>query len=125
MDGVAGGSTLPSFWQVLAALMLVLGLLLLALRMLRRFGGRPGAEESVRMIRVQRLGPKRELQILRVDDDVFTIYRQDGALAVLKREPAAIETEPAAVASPPVVAALGRRLLAMAATAGGRTRGRP
>lgn len=83
MDLGLQGSTGPAVWQVFAALAGVLALLILVLRALQRWqpGQRPDAR--VRLLSVQRLGPRRELQVLRVGDEVHTLYRQEGAMVLL------------------------------------------
>ena len=85
MDVGASTGAMPSFWQVAAALVAVLGLLVLALKALRRLQPH-GAGDHARLLQVRRLGPKRDLEVLRVDDEVYTIYRHDGGLVLLRRE---------------------------------------
>ncbi|MEZ4388749.1 MAG: hypothetical protein R3D98_14495 [Candidatus Krumholzibacteriia bacterium] len=125
MDALGSGAGLPSFWQVGAALVTVLALLVLALKLLGRCQRRPGAEQA-RLLQVRRLGPRRELEVLLVDDEVYTIYRHDGGLAVLKHEPEASYAARRPEAAPqPTAAFLGRKLLALAASAGGSVRSVP
>jgi len=120
--GATGGS-MPSFWQVGAAMVTVLALLILALKFLGRLQNGRGAQDSVRLLKVRRLGPKRDLETLRVDDEVFTIYRHDGGMVLLRRESHVdyVEREPV-VTPDTAVAGLGRKLMAMAASAGGSSR---
>lgn len=124
MDVGASTGAMPSFWQVAAALVAVLGLLVLALKALRRLQPH-GAGDHARLLQVRRLGPKRDLEVLRVDDEVYTIYRHDGGLVLLRREACARwdARQPEAPAAP-AARALGRRLLALAA-AGGRSEDPP
>jgi len=123
MDALgSGGASVVSFWQVCGALLTVLGLLVVALKFLSRFQRQPGAD-STRILRVRRLGPRRELEVLQVDDQVYTLYRHDGGLAVLKCEAAATyraREDDDAVA--PTATQIGRKLRAMAAAAGGGAR---
>lgn len=119
MTSLAG----PSFWQVAAALVAVLGLLIVAMKFLRQLAP-AGGPASARLRRCQRLGPKRELEALEIDGEVFTVYRHDGGLVLLKSEPTEAweARQPADVSRS--TAAVGRQLKAMVAVAGGLTRGR-
>lgn len=75
-----------SWWQTLGGLAAVFGLLLVSLKALGKWNRRSGASESS-LLKVLHLGPKREIQILRVGDQVHYIYRHDGAMVALKTEP--------------------------------------
>jgi len=123
MDALgSGGNSVASFWQVAGALLTVLGLLVVALKVLNRFQRQQGSDRT-RILQVRRLGPRRELEVLQVDDDVYTLYRHDGGLAVLKCEAeAAYRARADADAPAPSATILGRKLRAMAAAAGGGTR---
>jgi len=81
----AGG---PSWWQTAGGLLLVFGLLVLCLKYLGRFN-RKRAEHQADLKAVWRLGPKREIQVLRLGDEVHYIYRHDTAMVLLKNEPLA------------------------------------
>ena len=107
-------------WQAGIALAAVLGLLIVVLKLLKRLQTGTG-DASVRVLGVQRLGPRRELQQLRVGDDVHTIYRHEGAMVVLKTEDLGAwqATRPQTGAAP---LQIGKKLRALAAAAGGRTR---
>ncbi len=112
----------PSYWQVGAALLAVLGLIVVAMKGLQRLQGLAAGDDEIRLLSVRRLGPRREIQRLRVGDAVHTIYRHDGAMVVLGAEPwreasATAEPTPAAVDRP-----VGTRLRALIAAAGGRAR---
>ena len=111
----------PSYWQVGAALVAVLGLLVVALKFLQRWQGDRAQGGDVRLLSVRRLGPRRELQVLRVGEQVHTIYRHDSAMVLLDTESHAdhVATQPAPTAH---AAPLRRRLMALAAAAGGATR---
>ena len=127
MDVAATGGSMPSFWQVAGAMVAVLALLVLALKFLGRLQNGGGGQDRVRLLRVRRLGPKRDLETLLLDDDVFTIYRHDGGMVVLRQEPLATHQarEPETCGTQAVatsVAGLGRKLMALAASAGGPTR---
>jgi hypothetical protein len=119
----AGLGSGPDLWQVGGALVAVLALLVVALKGLQRLQAAGGGDETVRMLSVRRLGPRRELQRLRVGDEVHTIYRHDGAMVVLGREPWTPSATPtgegqAARADTPWRAPLR----ALVAAAGGRIR---
>ena len=111
----------PSFWQVGSALLAVLALLVVVLKFLQRWQRTDGAGADVRLLSVRRLGPRRELQTLRVGNEVHTLYRHEAAMVLLKTESLAGEraaADPDAVpASPP----LHRRLRALVGAAGGST----
>ncbi len=120
MDAVGStGAGLPSFWHLASAMVTVLALLVLALKLLGRFQRQQGGERT-RVLQVRQLGPKRDLEVLQVDDEVYTIYRREGGLAVLKQEALAqyLDRRPLADERP-AAANLGRKLLALAAAAGG------
>lgn len=119
MDALGGGSTsVTSFWQVAGALLTVLGLLVVALKVLNRFQRQRGNDRT-RLLQVRRLGPKRELEILQVDDQVFTLYRHDGGLVVLRCEDLAAHGARLTEEAPgPAATVIGRKLRAMAAAAG-------
>lgn len=125
MEASLAGGTMPSFWQVGAALLTVLALLVLALKGLGRLQrNQDGA--GARLLQVRRLGPRRELEVLKVDGEVFTIYRRDSGLAVLKQEShEGYRARQAAAPAGKPGTSLGRRLLALAAAAGGATASRP
>lgn len=120
MDGGALAQG-PSYWQVGAALAAVLGLLVVVLRFLQRWQGAGGQGSDVKLLSVRRLGPRREVQVLRVGDRVHTIYRHDAAMVLLasegQAEQAAAQPDPPAAPAP-----LGRRLRALVAAAGGTVR---
>ncbi len=111
----------PSLWQVGAALAAVLGLVVVAMKGLQRLQGLSGGEDDVRLLSVRRLGPRREVQRLRVGEAVHTIYRHDGAMVVLAQEPWRETVVPAAPVAGGTGSA-GQRLRALAAAAGGRVR---
>ena len=74
-----------SWWQAIGGTVAVFALLLLALRFLARWQGaaRSGAAA---ILAVLPLGPRREIQVLRVREQVHYVYRQDGALVLLGSE---------------------------------------
>jgi flagellar biogenesis protein FliO len=120
MDPAAIGG--PSYWQVGAALAAVLGLVVVALKALQRLQGGGDQDAEVRLLSVRRLGPRRELQRLRVGDRVHTIYRHDGAMVVLRDDPWTPATVAETTPAPDAAAALGTRLRTLVASAGGRVR---
>ncbi len=78
-----------SVWQALAGMAVVFGLLMLFMKLLGRFNkSRSTADSSI--VAVWHLGPKREIQVLRLGENVHYIYRYDGSMVVLKEEPLAV-----------------------------------
>lgn len=77
-----------SWWQTAGGLLIVFGLLVVFLKLLGRVHRR-ASHGRAEVLSVWNLGPRREVQILRLDDEVHTIYRHDGAMVTLKREPLA------------------------------------
>jgi len=120
MDAATLG-TGPSYWQVGAALVAVLGLLVVLLKGLQRWQGASQQSADAQLLSVRRLGPRRELQILRVGEQVHTIYRHESAMVLLETASSAdheaARPEPAA-AQP----SLPRRLMTLVAAAGGASR---
>ena len=85
-----GGGTVAadsgiSWCQTLGGLVAVFGLLILSLKLLSKWNRRSGGSESS-LLTVWHMGPKREIQILRLGDQVHYVYRHDGAMVVLKAE---------------------------------------
>lgn len=74
-----------SWWQTLGGLILVFGLLLLCLRLLGRLQ-RSASPSPAKLLAVWSVGPKREIQVLRLADEVHYIYRHDGAMVLLKHQ---------------------------------------
>jgi hypothetical protein len=74
-----------SWWQTVGGLVAVFALLLLSLKLLGRFQRRSGAARAS-VLTVWHLGPRREIQVLHLDDEVHYVYRHDGAMVVLQRE---------------------------------------
>jgi hypothetical protein len=83
--GTFTADTGMSWWQTLGGLAVVFGLLLVSLKLLGRWNRRTGAAESS-LLTVWPLGPKKEIQVLRLEDQVHYIYRHDGAMVVLQTE---------------------------------------
>jgi len=82
-----------SWWQTLGGLAVVFGLLLVSLKLLGRWNRRTGAAETS-LLTIWNLGPKKEIQVLRLEDQVHYIYRHDGAMVVLQTKRLAdFETE--------------------------------
>jgi hypothetical protein len=86
VSGTALQSGGPSWWQVAGALAAVLALLFLTLRLLSRWH-RTTAHDQAALLTVWPLGPRREIQIIRLYDEVHFVYRHEGGLVVLRREP--------------------------------------
>lgn len=85
LPGLSEGGGGFSLWQSLGGLILVFGLLILCLKLLGRFNRRHNPGQSS-LLTVWPLGPKREIQILRLGDEVHYIYRHEGAMVLLKQE---------------------------------------
>ncbi len=117
----AGGLDGASAGQVIGGLAIVLALLLLALRALQRWRPDRGADAAVRLLSVRRLGPRRELQELRVGDAVHTIYRHEAAMVLLQSEPWSDHVARRGAAGQPTPARRRPPLKAWLAAAGGRT----
>ena len=77
-----------SWWQTIGGLVIVFGLLILCLKLLGKWSRRTVGAES-RLLTVWNLGPKREIQLLRLGEEVHYIYRHDGSMVVLRTEPVA------------------------------------
>lgn len=85
LPGVMANGSGFNIWQSLGGLAVVFGLLLLCLKLLGRFN-RQRAGGQAAMLTVWPLGPKREIQVLRLEDEVHYIYKHDGAMVLLKQE---------------------------------------
>jgi flagellar biogenesis protein FliO len=81
-----GGTGGGNVWQSLGGLALVFGLLVICLKLLGRLN-RTQKSGKVCLLKVWPLGPKREIQVLRLEAVVHYIYRHDGAMVLLKEEP--------------------------------------
>ena len=84
-SGAYAVDTGMSWWQTLGGLVFVFGLLLVCLKLLGRLNRRSGAAETS-LLTVWHLGPKREVQVLRLGDQVHYVYRHDGAMVTLRTE---------------------------------------
>ncbi len=80
----AGGGA--SWWQTAAAMLAVFALLVLFLRLLGRLSPAAQGREAA-LLAVHPLGARREIQVLRFKDQVHYIYRHEGAMLALAREP--------------------------------------
>jgi hypothetical protein len=87
-DGAFVADTSISWWKTVGGLIVVFGLLIVSLKLLGKFNRRSGGAESS-LLTVWHLGPKREIQLLRLGEQVHYIYRHDGAMVTLKSEPLA------------------------------------
>jgi flagellar biogenesis protein FliO len=72
-----------SLWQAFGGMAVVFGLLMLFLKFLGRMN-RHGGNKETQLLTVWHLGPKREIQILRLGEMVHYIYRHEGSMVVLK-----------------------------------------
>ena len=77
-----------SLWQTLGGLLAVFGLLMVSLKLLGKLNRRGGAGQAD-VLTVWPLGPKREIQVLRLGDEVHYIYRHESAMVLLKNGPLA------------------------------------
>ena len=75
-----------SWWRTIGALIIVFALLVLCLKLLARFGRR-GALGQARILTVWHLGPRREVQVLRLGEEVSYVYRHENAMVLLRQEP--------------------------------------
>lgn len=80
-----GGGTQGSVWQAIGGLAVVFGLLLLFMKLLGKLNKR-GGNTDTSVVAVWHLGPKREIQVLRLGNMVHYIYRHEGSMVVLKEE---------------------------------------
>jgi flagellar biogenesis protein FliO len=75
-----------SWWQTMGGLLAVFGLLFLTLKFLGKVNsGRTGSNQAA-ILTVWNLGPKREIQVLKLGEEVHYIYRHDGAMVPLKMQ---------------------------------------
>ncbi len=82
-SALSGGG---SWWRMIGGLAVVFGLLVLCLKLVTRYGnGRQGAPQA-RLLTVWHLGPRREVQVLRLGDEVSYLYRHESAMVLLRQE---------------------------------------
>lgn len=81
-----GGGGGFSWWQAAGAMLVVLALLAVVLRLLARFQ-RPSGRGLAAVARVVPLGPRRELEVVRLRGRAHFVYRREGALVLLGDEP--------------------------------------
>ena len=74
-----------SWWRTIGGLAVVFGLLFLCLKLVTRYGRKSGAAQA-RVLAVWHLGPKREIQVLRLGEDVSYVYRHENAMVLLRQE---------------------------------------
>ncbi len=82
---LVGGGIGFSWWQAIGGTLAVFALLLICLKLLGRVHGQ-GKQAEAAVITVWPLGPKREIQIIRLRDEVHYVYRHESGLVVLERE---------------------------------------
>lgn len=81
LEGNAG----VSWWQTVGGLAAVFALLIVFLKFLGRWQRGSGHERAA-LLAVWPLGPRREIQVLRLGEDVHYVYRHDGAMVTLRQE---------------------------------------
>jgi hypothetical protein len=74
------------WWRAILGTVVVFALLILCLRLLRRWPG-AGGHASARVEAVWPLGPRREIHIVRLGDQVHYVYRNEQGLVLLREEP--------------------------------------
>jgi hypothetical protein len=76
-----------SWWRLIGSFLLVAGMLVLTLKLLTRWqvGRAPG---EFKLLEVSPLGPKRSVERLRYRDEELVIYRSEGAMLLVDRQPA-------------------------------------
>ncbi|MCK9997097.1 MAG: hypothetical protein KAH56_12560 [Candidatus Krumholzibacteria bacterium] len=85
-EGAFAAGSGMSWWQTVGGLVAVFGLLMVSLKLLGKWNRRSGGSDSS-LLTVWHLGPKREIQVLKLGDQVHYIYRHDGSMVVLQTEP--------------------------------------
>ncbi len=75
-----------SWWQTMGGLLVVFGLLFLTLKLLGKINNNRSGSHKASILAVWNLGPKREIQVLQLGDEVHYIYRHDGAMVPLKMQ---------------------------------------
>ncbi|MFO7653889.1 MAG: flagellar biosynthetic protein FliO [Candidatus Krumholzibacteriia bacterium] len=81
LDTAGGG-----WWRAMAGMAVVFGLLVICLRLLRRWPGARGSG-AARVEAIWPLGPRREIHVVRLGDEIHYVYRNEQGLALLRREP--------------------------------------
>lgn len=83
----SGATTAPglAWWQAVGGTLAVFALLLLFLRFLARWQRAPRQRQAA-LLAVVPLGPRREIEVLRLRDRVHYLYRHEGALVSLASE---------------------------------------
>jgi hypothetical protein len=77
----AGGG----WWRAVLGMVAVFALLVICLRLLRRWPG-VGGHGAAGVEAVWPLGPRREIHVVRLDDEVHYVYRNDQGLVMLRSE---------------------------------------
>ncbi len=75
------------WWRLIGSFLLVAGVLVLTLKLLGQWQGRrlPG---EFRLLDVSPLGPRRSVERLQYRDEELIIYRSEGAMLLVDRQPA-------------------------------------
>ncbi len=101
-----------SWWQAAGGALAVFALLLIFLRLLARLHA-PQRRGRAALLAVWPLGPRREVEVVRLGEEVHYVYRREGGLVLLRTRPLAEwEAAPEAAAAP---APWWRRLLPLGA----------
>ncbi len=75
-----------SWWQTMGGLLVVFGLLFITLKLLGKINRSKSGTSQTSLLAVWNLGPKREIQVLQLGQEVHYIYRHDGAMVPLKMQ---------------------------------------
>jgi flagellar biogenesis protein FliO len=97
------------WWQVVGGLAAVFGLLIVFLKFLGRLP-QAGGNARAGLLAVWMVGPRREVQVLRLQDEVHYLYRHDNAIVHLRSEPLAAWQANRNQADPPREGGLAARL---------------
>ncbi len=74
------------WWRAVGGTLVVFALLVLFLRFLARWQG-TGPRRLAGVVAVLPLGPRREIEVVRLRDRVHYVYRREGSLVALGEEP--------------------------------------
>ena len=79
------GDAAGGWWRAAAGMIVVGVLLVLCLRFLRRWPGARG-HDAARVEAVWPLGPRREIHVVRLGDEVHYVYRNEQGMVLLRHE---------------------------------------
>ena len=92
MDAAASQLVVPAaaaadaglgWWRAVGGTLAVFALLVLCLRLLSRWQLRAPRNQRAALLAVLPLGPRREVEVLRLGERVHYVYRREGALVTL------------------------------------------